>query len=200
MEETREVLEAMAKKANSSFSQLRSIVIKESLARIQRDASIKYLRYLYRGIREQKANSAEEGMKLLGNLIRRLGMLDAYIRQEKDDAHYKVTYQETIFNYRDLFSRADAFNMLPIITEIEGFLGESTDREQGAKTFVSGLKLKLNGQVQIPGGNGKSVYEYNLALLNPGSPEYQAREAAARSRLRFQEKVLKAALLYYRRK
>jgi hypothetical protein len=40
LEETREVLEAMAKKANSSFSQLRSIVIKESLARIQRDAKI----------------------------------------------------------------------------------------------------------------------------------------------------------------
>ena len=197
LEETREVLEAMAKKANSSFSQLRSIVIKESLARIQRDAKIKYLFYLYRGIKERKASSIEEGMKLLYNLIRRVRMLDAYIRQEKDDAHYKVTYQETMFNYRDLFSRADAFDMLPIITEIEGFLGESTDRGQGAKTFVSGLKLKLNGQVQIPGGNGKSVYEYNLALLNPGSPEYQAREAAARSSLRFQEKVLKVALLYY---
>src|SRR5438132_8510699 len=198
LEETREVLEAVAKKANSSFSQLRSIVIKESLARIQRDAKIKYLLYLYRGIKERKANSStEEGMKLLYNLIRRVRMLDAYIRQEKDDAHYKVTYQETMFNYRDIFSRADAFDMLPIITEIEGFLGESTDRGQGAKTFVSGLKLKLNGQVQIPGGNGKSVYEYNLALLNPGSPEYQAREAAARSRLRFQEKVLKVALLYY---
>jgi hypothetical protein len=197
VEETREVLEAMAKKAYSPFSRLRAIVIKESLARIQREAKVKYLHYLYRGIGEWKAAGKEEGMKLLGNLIRRLRMLDAYIRQEKDDASYKVTYQDNIFNYRDLFSRADAFDMLPIITEVEGFLGESTNREQGAKTFVSGLKLKLNGQVQVHGGKGKSAYEYYLALLNSDSQEYRDREADARSSLRFQEKVLKVVLLYY---
>src|SRR6266849_3773431 len=61
VEETREALEAMAKKANSPFSRLRAIVIKESLARIQREAKVKYLYYLYRGIGEWKAVGKEEG-------------------------------------------------------------------------------------------------------------------------------------------
>ncbi len=197
IDETREALEYMAKKATSPFSQLRRVVIKESLARIQREAKIYYLRYLYHGMQEWKVSDKNDGMLLLRNLIVRLKRLEAYIRQEKDDAYFQVSYGDETFNYRDLFSRADAFDTLPIIPEIEGFLGESTNRELGAKTFTTGLKLKLNGQVHIHGGEGKPVYDYNLALLDNGSSAYDKRAAEAKSSLRFQEKILKVALLYY---
>lgn len=197
IDDARDALEIMSQKANSSFTQLRKAVIKESLARIQREAKIYYFRYLYQGMRDWKADKKDQGMPLLRNLIVRLKSLDTYIRQSKDDAYYQVTYQDNPFNFRDLFSRADAFETLPIIPEVVGSLGESTNKVQGSKTFVSGLKLKLNGQVQIHGGEGKPVYDYYLALLDPNSVAYQKREAEAKSKLRFYEKVLKVAMLYY---
>lgn len=197
IEEVREILETMTKKPDSSLSQLRDIVTKQSLARIQREAKVNYLLYLYNGIKEWKSTKKEPGMALLNTLIQRLKMLDAYIRQEIDDAHFQVTYQGETFNYRDLLSRADAFDTLPIITEIEGSLGESTNKEHGAKKFVSGVKLKLNGKVQVYGGAGKPVYDYNVALLDPESEAYRKRQVEAKSQSRFQEKVLKVALLYY---
>src|SRR5260370_36295158 len=107
------------------------------------------------------------------NRIVRSKRFDAYIRQSKDDAYYQVASQDNPFNFRDLFSRADAFETLPIIPEVVGSLGESTNKVQGSKTFVSGLKLKLNGQVQIHGGESKHVYDYYLAILDPHSVAYQ---------------------------
>jgi len=197
LENVRDALEAMAHNPKSPLRRLQDHITKQSLARIQREAKVGYLAYLHQGMQTWKAQSKEEGMKLLGNLVSRLRRIDTYIRQAKEDAYFQVTYQNATFNYRTLFSREDAYDMLPIIPEIEGFLGESTDQVQGSKTFISGLKLKLNGPVQIHGGGGRSVYQYYLALLNPESKEYLAREAEANSRLRFQEKVLKVALLYY---
>ena len=197
IDDTREALKYLAKKTNSPFGQLRKVVIKESLARIQREAKIYYFRYLYHGMKEWKAGDKNDGMLLLRNLIVRLKKLEAFIRQEKDDAYFQVSYRDELFNYRDLFSRADAFDALPIIPEIEGFLGESTNRELGAKTFTTGLKLKLNGRVHIHGGEGKPVYDYNLALLDVGGSAYDKRAAEAKSPLRLQEKMLKVALLYY---
>ncbi|HYL43637.1 MAG TPA: hypothetical protein VEU97_09655, partial [Ktedonobacteraceae bacterium] len=44
IDDARESLEIMSQKANSSFTQLRKAVIKESLARIQREAKIYYFR------------------------------------------------------------------------------------------------------------------------------------------------------------
>jgi len=197
LENVRSTLEAMANNPKSPLRRLQDHVTKQSLARIQREAKVWYLAYLHRGMQIWKAQNKEEGMKLLENLVSRLRGIDTYIRQAKEDAYFQVTYQNVTFNYRTLFSREDAFDLLPIVPEIEGFLGESTDQVQGSKTFVSGLKLKLNGPVQIHGGGGHSVFQYYLTLLDPRSKEYPAREAEANSLLRFQEKVLKVALLYY---
>ncbi len=211
IEEAREVLEEEAKKPLSNLSQLRDILVKESVARIYRDAKVRYLRYLYKGISEWKKKSAgkeeksdkakaqQRGMLLFRTFILRLQGLDAYIRQstkEKEYGYYQVIYQGETFNYRDLFARADAFETLPIIPEIDGFLGESTNKVRQTKTFVSGIKLKLNGAVQVHGGAGKSVFDYNSILLDPSSSAYKGRENGARSRRNFQEKVLKVALLY----
>lgn len=152
--DTREALDEMAKKSSSPLGQLQDLVVKRSLARIQREAKVRYLAYLQQGMQDWKSAKKSEGMRLLGTLIKRLQLLDSYIRtgvdgQGIDYGHFQVTYQDTIFNYCDLFARADAFDSLPIITEVEGTLGETTDLIQGAKTFTFGLKLKLNGPVQV---------------------------------------------------
>ncbi|GCE15109.1 hypothetical protein [Tengunoibacter tsumagoiensis] len=209
IEEVREALGEEIAQPTSNFSQLRTVLIKESVARIYRDAKVRYLRYLFNGIKEWKKdiinktarNDNEErqyqGLHLLNNLIKRLQGLDAYIRQEeKDYGYYDVSFGGQTYNYRDIFSRADAFDQLPIITEIDGFLGESTDLNHQTKTFTTGIKLKLNGAVNVHGGSGKSVFEYNTSLLDPESTDYTARLAGARSPKRFYEKVVKVALLY----
>ncbi len=209
IEEVREVLKDEAKQQQSNLGQLQEILVKESVARIQRDAKVRYLRYLLKGIEEWKKRSIEgrkqgpqrakdtQAIHFFTLLIDRLEMLDSYIRQtEKDTGYYQVTYQRQTFNYRDLFARADALNALPIIPEIDGFLGESTDKERREKTFVSGIKMKLNGGVHVHGGEGRSVFKYNVALLNPESAEYKKREQAARSMQGLWEKILRTALLY----
>jgi hypothetical protein len=206
--DVRENLATAQTQETSNLNQLKDIVIKESVARIHRDARVRYLRYLAQGMQEWKnsafkqsqsenAQELSKAIMLLGNLIRRLQGLDSYIRQPgKEYSYYTVFLGKEEFNYRDLFARADAFNALPIIPEIDGFLGENTDQQRQSKTFTSGVKLKFNGQVHNHGGNGRSVFEFNTALLDPTSKEYQARARAAKQGHTFYEKVLKVALLY----
>lgn len=190
----------------SNLNQLKDIVLKESVARIHREARVRYLHYLARGMQEwerkkqpQSKNAKElhKAIVLLGNLIRRLQGLDAYIRQSgKAYGEYTVYFNKDEFNYRDLFARADAFNALPIIPEIDGFLGENTDTDRRTKVFTSGVKIKFNGQVHNHGGKGRSVFDFNAALLDPTGKEYQIRKNAARNEHVFYEKMLKVALLY----
>ncbi|QBD80738.1 hypothetical protein EPA93_34125 [Ktedonosporobacter rubrisoli] len=206
--DTHENLEVAQNQQTSNLNQLKEIIVKESVARIQREARVCYLRYLGEGMfhwrrkdfkqgQSDSAKQVEKAIILLGNLILRLQALDAYIRQaDKEYSHYTVFLHKNEFNYRDIFARADAFSPLPIITEIDGFLGENTDQQRQAKTFISGVKLKLNGAVHNHGGKGHSVFDFNMALLDPSSSEYQAREKASRRERSFYEKVLKVALLY----
>jgi hypothetical protein len=72
----------MAKKPNSPLNLLHDTVVKKSVARIQREAKVKYLAYLYEGLKEWKFSKKEEGMKLLDVLIKRLQLLNNYIRIE----------------------------------------------------------------------------------------------------------------------
>ena len=198
IEDTRDTLRILANKEDSPFSMLRHIFIRESLARIQRSARVSYLVYLYKAMDARRITDSKKqtGLKLLRILIERLRLVNEYIGRE-NDGYYAVTYQGARLNLRDLFSRSDTLNVLPIITEVGGSLGESTDYAQGSKTFVNGLKLKLNGEVQTHGGGGQPVFDYYTALLEPGSKAYQQREAEASSQLHFRERVLKVALLYY---
>lgn len=191
----------------SNLNQLKNIVVKESVARIQREARVRYLRYLLEGLQEwqkqfhlpqsENAQKLHKAIRLLHIFITRLNSLDAYIRHsDKEYSYYTVFLNKEEFNYRDIFSPAHAFNALPIISEVDGFLGESTDQQRQAKIFTSGVKLKLNGPVHNHGGNGRSVFEFNVALLDPTSAECQGRAKAARQGRTFYEKVLKVALLY----
>lgn len=88
-------------------------------------------------------------------------------------------------------------NILPIIPEFDGFLGENTDHIRQTKTFVSGVKLKLNGEVHAHGGKGRSVLFYYADLLDPTSAEYKERQSQSRFLRSFQEKVLRTTILYY---
>lgn len=190
----------------SNLNQLKDIVLKESVARIHREARVRYMHYLAAGMQEwmqskqpqsENAKALRKAIALLGILIRRLQGLDAYIRQTgKAYSDYTVYYNKNEFNLRDIFARADAFNALPIITEIDGFLGENTDAKRRSKVFTSGVKMKLNGEVYNHGGNGRSVFDFNSILLDPTSQEYLARKNAARNEHTFYEKMLKVAMLY----
>ncbi|WP_126602045.1 hypothetical protein [Dictyobacter aurantiacus] len=204
--DVRENLISAQNQEKSNLNQLKNIVLQDSVARIHREAKVCYLRYLGRGLMEwqkskqphsQNEKNVSKAILLLGNLIRRLQSLDAYIRQaDKAYSEYTVYFRQQEFNYRDLFARADAFNALPIIPEIDGFLGENTDANRQTKTFTSGVKMKFNGEVHNHGGKGKSVFEFNTILLDPADQEYLLRQRAARNEHTFYEKMLKVALLY----
>lgn len=204
--DVKESLASAQTQEKSNLNQLKDIVLKESVARIHREAKVRYLHYMAQGMVEWRKNKQPQSrdtqnlnktIPLLGNLIRRLQGLDAYVRQaDKAYGEYTVYFNRNEFNYRDLFARADAFDTLPIIPDIDGFLGENTDVHRQTKTFTSGVKIKFNGQVHVHGGNGKSVFTFNTTLLDPTEKDYQVRKSAARNERSFHEKMLKVALLY----
>ena len=194
-------LERQRQKSTSDLNRLSEALVRHSLARLQRAAQLYYLRYLHKGLQEWHAPAQKGPLPLLSTLFDRLKKLEAYFSDpQKADSYYQVSYQNASFNLRELFARADAFDMLPIITVVEGLLAEHSEYEKAQKTFTFGLKLKLNGPVQVHGGHGESVFDYYLALLNPNSDLYKLREQEtandARERQRFLEKVLRVAVLY----
>ena len=194
-------LERRKQKSTSDLNRLSEALVRHSLARLQRAAQLHYLHYLYQGVQEWHAPTQKMALPFLRTLFNRLKKLEAYIGdQSREDSSYQVSYQHLSFNLRELFSRADAFDTLPIITVVEGLLGEHSESEKAQKTFTFGLKLKLNGPVQVHGGHGESVFDYYVALLNPNSTLYKQREQETatdtRERQRFLEKLLKVALLY----
>lgn len=194
-------LERQKQKPTSDLNRLSTALVRHSLARLQRAAQLHYLHYLYQGIQEWHAPAQKGPLPLLHALFNRLQKLETYFGNPLQvDSYYQVSYQNASFNLRELFSRADAFDMLPIITIVEGLLGEHSEFEKAQKTFTFGLKLKLNGPVQVHGGQGESVFDYYLALLNPNSALYKQREqetaSDTRERQRFLEKVLRVAVLY----
>ena len=179
---------------SSELRVLSRLLRRESLGRLHKEAKICYLDYLRTGM-EQWQERSEEGVRYLHLLIHRLRLLEAFINDEaSDDARYQVSYSECSANYRDLFARADAYDTLPIVPEIEGSLGETTNKEKGEQVFIAGLKLKLNGHVQ----SHNSVFDYYASLLDPDNKEHQEQIDKQHSRRQFfAEKVLKIALLYY---
>ena len=114
-----------------------------------RDVKIDYLEYLMKEYaRTHTSNTNSHGFGFLNTLIVRLRALLNYINSpELDDSHYEVAYLGETVNLRTAFSQANAFDMLPVITEYEGVIGESTDKDQDIKEFNIGLRLKLNGAV-----------------------------------------------------
>lgn len=192
LEELRDRLKELVKEQNSDFYKLMRVVKTETIGKIHKEVKIRYLEYLL-----QHIGGADDAI-YLKDLIRRLRLLNEYISDdEKADGDYDVNYagRSEPVNYKNLFSRADAFDILPIIPLVVGYLGETKDEDGGEQQFIFGLKLKLNGKAQAHGG--KPAFDYYLNLLDPDSEEHKEQLADASKSEKFKEKVLKIAFLYY---
>ncbi|MEG3878864.1 hypothetical protein QT972_15905 [Microcoleus sp. herbarium7] len=187
-------LDEMVENQDSDFHKLIRLVDKETLGKLNKEAKITYLEYLLEHIRASSADAV--GIIYLEDLIRRLRLIEQFINDSgKADGEYEVNYAGFRFNYREIFARAEVLDALPIISIVDGYLGESTDTPQSERKFIFGLKVKFNNPVQSLGG--KEVFEYYLNLLNPDSEEHQAEIAEDSITETFARKVLKIALLYY---
>lgn len=193
IERIRAVLQNRLQDEQSEQGMLKRIIRKEAFGRLQKEAKVRYLEYLARAL-EKKKPASDPGLQLLQNLKNRLRLLEAFLREDRPDEYYQVSYDGHGANYRTLFSRAEVFDLLPIFSDIEGSLGETFDKGKGEQEFTLGMKLKLNGHFR----SYKTAFEYYLKLLNPQSNEHKERLKPDNPYHRtFAEKVLKLALLYY---
>ena len=182
-------------KSESDFYKLREIIDRQTLGKLKKQAQINYLEFLCENLNVDSSNNAQAAV-YLQDTIRRLRLVDEYINDiNKADGDYLVNYAGVDINYRDIFSRGEAFDSLPIIPKVEGYLGETKDEEKGEIQFIFGLKLKFDGKVQAYGG--KNVFEYYLNLLNPDSKEHQEELNDDLKKKTFARKVLRIVFLYY---
>ncbi|NEQ10797.1 MAG: hypothetical protein F6K37_34225 [Moorea sp. SIO4E2] len=195
-EELYDIVEDLENNPQSDFYRLKHIADTETLGQLKKQAQIHYLEFLKGAINTRASGGNAEAAIYLEDLIRRLKLINHYINDiNKADGDYLVNYAGASVNYRDFFSRAEAFNRLPIIPIIEGYLGESTDEEWGELQFIFGLKLKLDGKVHAHGSKG--VFEYSVNLINPDSQEHQELLKDVSRREVFARKVLTIVFLYY---
>ncbi|MGB8688649.1 MAG: hypothetical protein WCD53_15110, partial [Microcoleus sp.] len=190
------ILQDLEEDSKSDFYKLKEIVDTETIGKLKKQAQICYLEFLQENLSTSNSPSNAEGIIYLQCLIRRLKRIDEYVSNlEKSDGDYLVNYAGPDLNYRDAFARAEAFDMLPIIPKIEGYLGETKDENKGEIQFIFGLKLKFNNPVQAYGG--KTVFEYYLNLIDPESEEHKAELADPARKDIFARKLLKLVFLYY---
>ncbi|WP_027401953.1 hypothetical protein [Aphanizomenon flos-aquae] len=190
------ILEDLEKDKNSDIFRLRDVVNKETLGKLKKQAQINYLEFLLENINTKTSNLNAAGAIYLEDLIRRLRLIETYINDSnKADGDYLVNYAGVSVNYKDAFSRGEAFDKLPIIPIVEGFLGETKDENRGEIQFVFGLKLKFDGKVHT--NSSKSVFDDRLNILNPDSQEHKDALADPLKRESFPKKVLEIAFLYY---
>ncbi len=197
-QELTELLGEISGQKKSELTEIRKIVDTESLPRLLRDIKIDYLDYLkIECAKTNICNSNTEGFECLETLINRLRLLSDYINDpDLDNPHYEVSYLlDQALNLRTAFSQANAFDMLPIIAEYEGVIGESVDKERGIKEFNLGLRLKLNGTVNAY--DEKSVLDYYMTELDPNSQRHQEQLKDPAKGKKFKVKVLIIACLYY---
>ena len=195
-EELYYIVDDLENNPNSDFYRLKQIADTETLGQLKKQAQIHYLEFLKGAINTSASRGNAESAIYLEDLIRRLKLINQYINDiNKADGDYLVNYGDASVNYRDFFSRADAFNRLPIIPIIDGCLGENTDEQSGKLQFIFGLKLKLDGKVHAHGSKG--VFEYSLNLINPDSKEHQELLEDSSQGEFFAIKVLTIVFLYY---
>lgn len=194
-----ELLTEIEDKDRSELAAIRKIVDTESLPRLLRDIKIDYLDYLRRECAKTNIpNSQREGFECLETLIYRLKLLSEYVNNpDLDDSHFEISYLGVMLNLRTAFSQANAFDILPIIADYEGVIGESVEKERGRKEFNLGLRLKLNGAVNVY--NEHSAFDYYTTELDPNSDRHQSclKDSIAGKVKSFKSKVLRIACLYY---
>ncbi|MFL0648559.1 hypothetical protein AB7310_11975 [Cylindrospermopsis raciborskii UAM/DH-BiRr] len=183
------VISNLEKSHNSDIYKLQNLLNQETLGKLKKFAKIKYLEFLLEQV------DGGEGKLYLQDLIRRLKLLEDYINDtSKADGDYQVSYAGATVNYRELFSRSEAYDILPIIPLIEGYLGEVESPQKDAIEFTFGIKMKLDGKVQAHQKN--SSFDYHLDLLNPDGEEHKTAIAESSKKSPLPRKVLKTVFLY----
>jgi hypothetical protein len=195
-EDLEDIIDNLEKNTNSDIYSLENLVNQETLGKLKKLAKIKYLEFLSENIDKNASDDNLKGKIYLEDLIRRLNLLEDHINDSnKADGEYQVSYAGISVNYQTMFSRSEAYDILPIIPNIEGYLGETEDPNREKIEFTFGLKLKFDGKVQAYGG--KTVFDYHLNLLNPDSQEHKTEIADDSRKSNFVYKILKIAFLYY---
>ncbi|TAE55260.1 MAG: hypothetical protein EAZ87_20640 [Nostocales cyanobacterium] len=190
-EELEYIIDNLKQNSNSDVYSLQNLVNQETLGKLKKLAKIKYLEYLLEQIEDKNP-----GRIYLQDLIRRLKLLEEYINDSnRSDGEYQVNYGEVAVNYQTLFSRSEAYDILPIIPVIEGYLGEAENPNKEEIEFTFGLKLKLNGKVQNDGG--KTAFDYYMNILDPKSEIHKKELVDPATKLTFAKKVLRIGFLYY---
>lgn len=183
-------------RSKSDLNQLRKVLDTEFLAKLLIDVKIYYLEYLKNECAKNNISKTNSlGFSCLETLINRLKLFVDWIKDSNlDDAHYEVAYLNETVNLRTAFSQANAFDMLPIIPQYEGVIGESTDKERDKKEFNLGLRLKLNGSVNAY--NEDSALDYYMSEIDPNNERHQEQLKESSKATKFKEKVLKIVCLY----
>ncbi len=187
-----DILADLKKNTKSDFYQLQRVVDSETLGKLKREGRVRYLEFLL-----EHSDRKTQGVELLESLVKRLRRLEAYLNDDtKDDGHFEVNYNNRKVNFRDLMARAEAYDDLPIFPVVEGCLGETTDDQKRERSFVFGLKFKLNGKVTNQGRNAPTSFAYNLERLDLSS---LAQSGAKGPQLNpfVLDKALRVAILYF---
>ncbi|ELR97888.1 hypothetical protein [Gloeocapsa sp. PCC 73106] len=186
-EELKRILEE-----KKDFPYLKTLVDTEVLGQLKKEACLKYLEYISSNISESKYPK----IIYLKDLIRRLSLLKQYFnRTDVPDDYYLISYQGHQIDLRFSLAQANAFDALPIIPIVSGYLGETIDTQGDNREFIFGLKLKLNGKIEKY--KGKSVLTYNLDLLNPDSKIHQEESSNSEKQEFFYKKVWHRFCLYF---
>ncbi|WP_413174352.1 hypothetical protein [Anabaena azotica] len=195
-EELEYILENLKENPQSDIYILQNLVNQETLGKLKKLAKINYLEFLCENLDENASDKNFKAKIYLQDLIRRLKLLEDYINDtNKADGDYQVNYEGISVNYQTMFSRSEAYDMLPIIPIVEGYLGETEDPNREIIEFTFGLKLKFDGKVQTDGG--KNVFQRNLDILDPDNEDHKKELDDDLRKFNFVNKVLKIAFLYY---
>ena len=160
-------------KANtaSELQELRRLLERETLGKLKREALFCYLEVLHDQSKASQGQSTQPSAAhhLLVDLIRRLRALDDFFANRdgsRSTDAYTVAYRGATLNLQDALARADAWDGLPVIPRVQGYLGETGNPATAEHDYVFGLKVKLNGKVARKRG-GPSSFAYHLRKIDP---------------------------------
>lgn len=164
LEDLAGILDDQAQAPNSDLNQLTRGLQTETIGQLKKEALLYYLAFLGQQLDEKDAARDE-----LRELVRRLRLLQAWTRDpKKADADYEVVVAGEAHNLRTLFAQSDAFDALPVVPIIDGYVGETTSWDTHEQQYIFGTKLKLNGSVQR--FDKLSSFAYHLELLRGQRP------------------------------
>lgn len=174
-EDLEELLEDQVKAPDSELAQLTRGLQTETIGQVKKEALLHYLIFL-----GQQLAETDPARGLLREIVRRLRRFQAWLRRpDKADVDYEITLGGETLNLRTLFAQANAWDPLPVIPIIDGYIGETTNWQTTEQQHIFGIKMKLNGEVAR--FKKVSSFTYHLDVLRgrfDPTPTRRARFAA----------------------